>query len=124
MLTRAFDNGVLRFHIAESLHSGERTYALSAIEVAPSKGWQPLLEGIPGQEFATSLGSIPAHTSEVRQTTDGGWEVTMSGRGEGWEAREIITLAAGQPFIRRTQTYRFLKSCDLAICPGFRLRSD
>ncbi len=117
------DNGILRIRIGRSRASGRGAFSLASVELATAAGWQPLLEAWPGQEFATSLGAIAAETCEARRSEAGEWVITMAGQGEGWGAREVIRLPAGEPFLRREQTYRFSKACEAAIFPGFRLRA-
>jgi len=88
------------------------------------QGWQTLLLGEPGREFATSLGSADASTCDVRQTAAGTWVAHLTGAGPGWEAREELTLTPGEPFLRRCQTYRFTAACEAAVCPGFHLPAE
>ena len=45
-------------------------------------------------------------------------------RQDGWEAEEVIELAAGSAILQRKQTYRFLKPFEGAIHPGFRLQAQ
>lgn len=94
---------------------------IQEIAARTPRGWQTLLRGEPGLEFATTLGSTDAATCEARQTTAGAWVVHLTARGPGWEAREELILAPGDPFLRRCQTYRFTAACAAAVCPGFRL---
>jgi hypothetical protein len=86
--------------------------------------WQSFLSGMHNAEFATTLGCINAADCKVEKTDEGGWEVRLSGKADGWEASGIITMIPGKNYLRRRQTYRFTRDCEAAICPGFMLKSD
>jgi beta-galactosidase len=94
------------------------------IAVRTPQGWQVVLTGEPGREFATTLGAAGAATCDLRRSADGTWQARLAGSGTGWEAHEELTLRPGEPRLRRRQTYRFTAACTAAIGPGFRLRPD
>ena len=121
MTADILDNGLVQLELAESSHADGNEYWLAAIAVTSPTGWRPLLEASSAREFTTSLGAIPARQRKIQRRDDGGFEVWMAGEGDGWRAWETITVASGEPWVRRTQTYRFLRPCEVAICPGFRL---
>ncbi len=99
-------------------------FRVSALAMKTVEGWRSVLCGIDSGEFSSSIGSADATNCDISQTADGGWEIRLSGACEWWTAAEVITLAAGEAVIRRTQTYRFLKSCAAAIHPGFKLSAN
>ncbi|MDD5705644.1 MAG: hypothetical protein PHR35_06945 [Kiritimatiellae bacterium] len=117
-------NGLLTVTIGVSECADGPEYHIQAIQVTTPQGPRRVLEGEPGREFVTSLGGIAASTCGARQRSDGTWEATLSGKTDAWEASETITLAPGQPYLRRVQTYRFTREVEGAICPGLRLRAE
>jgi hypothetical protein len=100
------------------------TYQVSALALRRSGLWQPILHGVPGKEFSTSLGATDATTCDFRTLADGSWEIHLAGESAGWTATAVITVPADQAVIRRIQTYHFLTPCTAAIHPGFALKAD
>ena len=47
------------------------TYQVSALALRRSGLWQPILHGVPGKEFSTSLGATDATTCDFRTLADG-----------------------------------------------------
>ena len=121
MTATILDNGLVQLELAESPRPDGPEYWLAAVAVASPTGWRQMLEAPARREFATSLGTAPARQRRIQRRDDGGWEAWMAGSGDGWEAWETIAMASGDPWVRRSQTYRFLRPHGVAICPGFRL---
>jgi len=117
-------NQLLSIVIGVSDAPDQPSYYVAAIEMNHSGQRERILEGIAGQEFATTVGSANAATCEKKRTADGGWEIRLQGRCDAWEASEIITLSPKQPIAYRQQTYRFHQACEAAIQPGFRIQAD
>ena len=114
-------NGVLRVRIASGEEADRPAYHVAAVDLHTPQGWRCVLKGMGGAEFATAQGAIPATTCEVRRVPNGGWTATLSGKADGWEAREVLVLAPGASFLRREQMYRFTRPTKTAIHPGFTL---
>lgn len=121
MTSQTLDNGLLRVELAESAAASGNEYWLASVARATAGGWRPLLHAAGGVEFATTLGAAPACERQVHRDVDGSWEVRLHGRGAGWEASETIRLGSGVPWVRRSQTYRFLRPCEVAVRPAFRV---
>lgn len=124
MKTKRIANEKLAVVIGIGGSDGYPEYYVEGVELRTPDGWRRILDGEPGREFVTSLGGINAATCDIRQLADGTWTASLSGKADGWEARETITLAPGQSFLRRSQTYRFTHDVEAAIFPGFKLRAD
>lgn len=120
----AISNGLLQVVLTRTKGLGRTGTFISAVEVMTDRGWRQILGGEGGAEFATTLGGMNASTAEVHQSADGGWIATLSGKAQGWEAIETITLRPGEAVLRREQTYRFSRQVEAAICPGFTLQAD
>ncbi len=98
-------------------------FFLVDVEVKTDQGWQTLLTGIEGKEFVTSPGNINATSCRINKTPEDETQIMMSGQSTGWDAQEVITLLAGQPVIRREQTYHFNQDWVGAVYPGFQLQA-
>jgi len=122
--TLVMTNGLLRVIFGTAHTADGPGYYLQSVDLQTPQGWKPVVEGTPGGEFATASNGINATECEVERLPDGGWRALLSGKADGWEASEVLTLAADQPFLRREQTYRFTREAETAICPGFRLHAD
>jgi|GEM_PF-2033971 len=94
-------------------------YFVRRITLPASTVSQVLLEGRPGREFVTRAGSIAATECDVRRLSDGTWTAILSGKADGWIAREILVLPPDRPYLKREQTYRFIRNMTTTICPGF-----
>lgn len=114
-------NGFLRVSIQQILVEGQPQYYLALVELNSGEAWQPLLYGTPGREFVTSTSCINATGCRIHQTPDGESQLILEGRADKFAAQEVITLAVGQPFLQRTQTYRFHEALVGNLTPGFRL---
>lgn len=121
---RVLENQWLAVAIGTEGTADKPTYRVSALSLKLPDGRRTLLHGIAGEEFSTSVGSTDATTCAVQQTTEGSWEIRMTGACGWWTASSIITLANDNAVIRRAQTYHFLKPCTAAIHPGFELSAD
>ena len=99
-------------------------YGMSTVARRHAGAWRTLLEGLPGEEFATSVGVGSATRGTATRTAAGGWEIRLTGGCEAWTATTVIEVPPDQPVIRRRQTYTFLQPCHAAIHPGFRLPAD
>lgn len=118
------ENGILKVMIGVCGTPDASQYFVQSVELKTPAGLRRVLDGEPGREFVTSLGGINASACELHRAEEGGWKAMLSGKTDGWEAREVLTLLMGQPYLRREQTYRFTRDCEAAICPGFKLRAD
>lgn len=117
-------NGILTLTIGACGTAHKPEYYVQAVELQTPRGQRRILEGKPGREFVTSHGGINAQACEVRKTAEGGWTAVLSGKADGWEARETISLAPDQPYLRREQTYRFTRDSEAAIHPGFLVKAE
>lgn len=117
-------NGLLTVTIGVGKSAQGQDYYVQSIDLTTPQGQRRLLDGETGGEFVTSLGGINATACATRHLADGTWEAALSGKNDDWEASETLTLAPGQPFLRRVQTYRFTREVEGAICPGFKLRAE
>jgi len=104
-------------HFRLTLGDGTSGKFIERIELCTPGGWFPILLGCDGQEFATSVAGANAATC-----SEHGNELRLTAKTEWWEASSVITLEGN--VLRRTQTYRFLKECEAAIYPGFRIKAD
>ena len=97
---------------------------VGALAIKDGSGWRPLLHGIAGWEFSTSVASTDAATCTTKLLPNGDHEITLTGASDFWTATSVITVPAQEALIRRVQRYRFLKACSAAIHPGFKLNAD
>lgn len=115
-----FSNGLLRLAVNTEVDN----IFIHSIEVDTPSGWQTISNGNEGQVFSTSLGAVNAQTLNTEQSDNGDWTLTLQGRGDGWSARESITLKLDSPWLRRTQTYQFEQKAQVAIHPGMRVEAS
>jgi len=119
MITLELSNDHLRVTLREIVRGPTRQYFLDTIELKSGGALRLLAHGGDGEEFATSVGSANASECVVGER-----ELRLTAKTEWWEASEVITLDADKPILRRRHTYRFLKACDAAIHPGWRIEAD
>jgi len=116
-------NEFLRVKINRVTEENQPQFFLAAVEVKTDQGWQALLTGIEGKEFVTSSGYINATSCNIHKTPDGETQLLLSGQSDVWDAQEVITLLAGQPVMRREQTYQFNQDWVGSVYPGFQLQA-
>jgi hypothetical protein len=119
MNQQIFSNQALRLII----HDETGNLFFQSVEVYTPSGWQVISTGNEGQVFSTTLGSANALTLKADQSTDGSWTVILDGQGEGWSAREVITLETHACWLRRVQTYHFHQSAQVAVHPGLQVHA-
>ena len=110
--------------LAVVLASEGGRHRVGALAIKDGNTWRPLLHGLAGREFSTTVASADATTCTTQLAPDGSQEITLTGESEFWTATSVITLAPHEAVIRRVQRYRFKKACDAAIHPGFKLSAD
>lgn len=98
------------------------SFYLGGVELKGTDGCWQIAEGVNGRQFVTSLGAVNASSCEIHATAGGGWEIRSTGSAADWEAEEAITIPPVGSTIRREQTYRFLRTCEAAVCPSLLLR--
>lgn len=123
IVPKTLSNGSLRVVLREVEHDGTRQYFLDTIELESGGKRRLLARGCEGAEFATSLGDVNATTCERVSISTGEQAWRLSARTEYWDAEEVISLAPEEPVLRRSQTYRFHKTCAAALHPGFRIKA-
>ena len=123
--TTNFSDGRLRLVIGERLGaSGQKEYWVHEVALRVSDGWQPILSGVDGKEFSTSLGDANATHREQVKNDATGVVLRMSCQQEAWEAEEMIEMVPSTGILKRKQTYRFLKPCEGSVHPGFRVKAQ
>lgn len=120
---QSISNEFLRATVKQVNPGAEAQFYLAAVEIKVGEDWLLLLEGIPGKEFATSLGQVNAARCSLQTSLFGEAQLVLTGLGDGWDASAVITLAANQPVLRREQTYHFHRPGEAAIHPGFLLQA-
>lgn len=119
-----FSGDKLELVIGEATRNGRDEFWIRSVQLKMPEGWRVILEGVDGGEFSTSVGSANASKCEVVRDDTTGRTIRMSCRQDAWEAEEEIDLETGSPFMRRKQTYRFTRSCEGAVHPGFRIKTE
>jgi hypothetical protein len=124
IFNKAIENDILRVTIGHTQKEGQSQYFLSAIDVKYRQEWKLLLSGLDNGEFSTSLEQADALSCRISETGLGETNIILEGESDYWSAREVLTLPAKGPVLRRMQTYRFKKDCSGAVYPGFLLPMD
>jgi len=119
-----FDCGNLRVNVKKLSTSSSDEFYLDSIEINLQNQWHPILLGINGNEFATSIDHKNAQKFQVLSADTKMTRLGLSCESQTWSAREIITLNSHFPQLQRAQTYRFHQQCDAAIHPGFTVPAD
>jgi hypothetical protein len=115
----------LRLVIGERLGAtGRKEFWVQEVGLRLSGGWQPILSGVDGKEFSTSLGDANATHREQVKNDATGVILRMSCHQEAWEGEETIEMVPSTGVLKRKQTYRFLKPCEGSVHPGFRVKAQ